>query len=436
MAERAAPQRRRPDADTARGPGVLPSLTPSAPGRPLDRDVRARMEAGFGHDFSRVRVHADQRSTAAARSVGALAFTTGTDIVLDADRFSPGTVVGRRLLAHELAHVVQQAGAPAAARTSPTTTGMTAPHHPSERAADAAADAVLSGRSPASAHPVPAGTVQRQHGDVKLAEHREEVFARLRVDHAKARTRNLSLSAASGLGWATKLGAVAGGRYKDLAELWSRAAYDEFADALARVQFDLGFPERELDGVLGLGTWSRMAGLGESMAAISTVSQGLCYEATNARLERAHRLSTGKQLTLPEDRDAQTFKVILASIPPRMLDVDVSYRGTGAAGALVYAGLGTFVPAAQMWTGGLRPGAAMQVWKHQKAYDLLREGQIDVGGKKRRINDSDTDYYGTSFVFVRYDTDTNERLLVRHFDSVEWHRRGDWAVWVAANTTP
>jgi hypothetical protein len=66
------------------------------------------MEYAFGADFSGVRVHTDPAAAASARSIGALAFTSGSDVVFDSGRYAPGTSEGRRLLAHELAHVAQQ----------------------------------------------------------------------------------------------------------------------------------------------------------------------------------------------------------------------------------------------------------------------------------------------------------------------------------------
>jgi hypothetical protein len=66
------------------------------------------MEARFGHDFSRVRIHADAGAAAAARAAGAAAYTLGPDITFAAGRYDPGSPAGRALLAHELAHVVQQ----------------------------------------------------------------------------------------------------------------------------------------------------------------------------------------------------------------------------------------------------------------------------------------------------------------------------------------
>jgi len=66
------------------------------------------MEPRFGHDFSHVRVHADEQAAESARAVNALAYTVGRDIVFGRGRYAPGSTEGRRLLAHEMAHVVQQ----------------------------------------------------------------------------------------------------------------------------------------------------------------------------------------------------------------------------------------------------------------------------------------------------------------------------------------
>jgi len=79
--------------------------------QPLDEATRAFMEPRLGHDFSKVRVHADARAAEAARSVSALAYTVGNEVAFGAGQFSPHTTTGRRLLAHELTHVAQQRGA-------------------------------------------------------------------------------------------------------------------------------------------------------------------------------------------------------------------------------------------------------------------------------------------------------------------------------------
>jgi len=80
----------------------------AAGGHPLDADTRAFMEPRFQKDFSHVRLHSDARAGASARAVQARAFTIGHHIVLGSGEYAPGTAAGQALLAHELAHVVQQ----------------------------------------------------------------------------------------------------------------------------------------------------------------------------------------------------------------------------------------------------------------------------------------------------------------------------------------
>lgn len=82
-------------------------------GERLEPDVRAAMEARFAHDFGQVRVHTDAASAASARAVAADAYTVGSHVVFDTGRYAPRTAQGGRLLAHELAHTLQQQASPA-----------------------------------------------------------------------------------------------------------------------------------------------------------------------------------------------------------------------------------------------------------------------------------------------------------------------------------
>lgn len=82
-----------------------------SPGQQLDAASRAFFEPRFGHNFGHVRVHADPKAAASARAVNALAYTVGQDVVFGEGRFAPNSAAGRRLLAHELAHTVQQRSA-------------------------------------------------------------------------------------------------------------------------------------------------------------------------------------------------------------------------------------------------------------------------------------------------------------------------------------
>jgi hypothetical protein len=112
----------------------------------LDGKVLALMESGFGHDFSRVRVHADADAARSAHALGARAYTVGEDVVFGHGAYDPNSAAGRRLIAHELAHVVQQSEAPAAPARA-----VSSPRHPSEGLARSAAERVAAGASaPAS----------------------------------------------------------------------------------------------------------------------------------------------------------------------------------------------------------------------------------------------------------------------------------------------
>lgn len=81
-----------------------------SPGQPLDPATRAFMEPRFGHNLGHVRIHTDDQAAKSARAVNARAYTVRGDIVFDHDRFVPDTPAGKRLLAHELTHIVQQRG--------------------------------------------------------------------------------------------------------------------------------------------------------------------------------------------------------------------------------------------------------------------------------------------------------------------------------------
>jgi hypothetical protein len=93
----------------------------NSPGQPLNSTTGAFFEQHFGQDFSHVHVHTDQRAAASADAIRASAYTVGSDIVFGSAAFTPETQQGRRLLAHELTHVVQQQqqSAPSALQRQP-----------------------------------------------------------------------------------------------------------------------------------------------------------------------------------------------------------------------------------------------------------------------------------------------------------------------------
>ena len=81
-------------------------------GRPLDRSLSSTLEQGMGESLADVRVHTDDSAAALARAVSARAFTVGRDIFFGDGEYRPGTLEGDQLVAHEVAHVIQQREAP------------------------------------------------------------------------------------------------------------------------------------------------------------------------------------------------------------------------------------------------------------------------------------------------------------------------------------
>jgi hypothetical protein len=133
-------------------------------GQPLDHDTRGFMESRLGHDFSDVRVHTDAKASQSAQSVQAHAYTVGNDIVFQSGQYAPDTAAGKRMLAHELTHVVQQRSGPVDGTPAPGGINISNPSDAFERAAERSADQVMAGGSAEMAAPAPP-SVQRQDAE-------------------------------------------------------------------------------------------------------------------------------------------------------------------------------------------------------------------------------------------------------------------------------
>ena len=163
-------------------------------GRPLDQSTQTQMESAFGQDFQDVRVHTGGEATASAQRLGAHAYTVGSDVVFADGQYDPGSASGQKVLAHELAHVVQQRSGPVDGTDTGTGVKVSDPGDRFERAAEETADRVTSGESPATAEtagtagasvqredvpedemeePVQGLWVQREEGEEELAEEAE-----------------------------------------------------------------------------------------------------------------------------------------------------------------------------------------------------------------------------------------------------------------------
>src|SRR5690606_33279225 len=93
---------------TGEAPSIVSDVVNSGGGKNLDNNTRSFMEKRFGYDFSHVKIHDDTVAAKSAQSINALAYTSGNNIVFNQGQYSPETNSGRKLLAHELTHVVQQ----------------------------------------------------------------------------------------------------------------------------------------------------------------------------------------------------------------------------------------------------------------------------------------------------------------------------------------
>jgi hypothetical protein len=129
----------------------------SSPGQPLDSQARASMEPRFSDDFSRVRVHSDAKAAESAQAVSARAYTVGRNIVFGPGQYAPETSAGKELLAHELAHVIQQG------QTTPAfePLAISSPGDRGEREADSAAHEFVAG-GPIPALSTAAAAILRQ----------------------------------------------------------------------------------------------------------------------------------------------------------------------------------------------------------------------------------------------------------------------------------
>ncbi|HSQ23355.1 MAG TPA: DUF4157 domain-containing protein, partial [Pyrinomonadaceae bacterium] len=114
-----------------------------SPGKSLDTETRAVMESRFGHNFTNVRVHADECAAESARALNASAYTVGNDVVFGAGQYEPKKPRGQFLIAHELAHVAQQGGSDVGVQPL----SLEPDNSPAEREASAAATSVWLGQS-------------------------------------------------------------------------------------------------------------------------------------------------------------------------------------------------------------------------------------------------------------------------------------------------
>ena len=150
----AGPSRKSSHSTGGRMPAIVQRVL-NSPAPSLDSNTRAFFEPRFGHDFSRVRVHSDAEAAASARAMHASAYTVGRHMAFDVGKYEPGTKEGQKLIAHELAHAVQQNQAATIGRLS-----LGEPSDQSEREAGRSSEAIHDG--PVSIRSQRPLSVQRQ----------------------------------------------------------------------------------------------------------------------------------------------------------------------------------------------------------------------------------------------------------------------------------
>lgn len=173
-------------------PSIVHDVIASS-GQALDAVTQSDMERRFAHDFSRVRIHTDARAAASAQAVQAHAYTVGQHVVFGAGRFAPTTHEGRHLLAHELAHTVQQENA-----------GERRQHRlivrdsdsADERAADRAADIAVRGGAHArpplvTGHSTPGRALQRKGSGLLPPQKVHDVYLKWIEVYFKSRGTNV-----------------------------------------------------------------------------------------------------------------------------------------------------------------------------------------------------------------------------------------------------
>ena len=234
----------------------------------------------------------------------------------------------------------------------------------------------------------------------------------VKIDYDKATRRNKKY--ATSLKWESRLAELK----PEWDKAWKAANYGDFADLVADFQWAQGLDS--IDGELGPTTWNRVRPIGEVIAERNVnwpKSEWVCSIASQERVTEGYQQATGTPLV--DKARSEEFRIIHHSISSRMKEVDEQYRATGAAGALVFLGVGTFVDQEEIWEDkALKPGAAMQVWRKKSDVERVKQGKEPLST-------------GTSFVFLEYVGD--DAMLVKHFGAKEKIKKRTYQYWVGAN---
>jgi hypothetical protein len=156
-------------------PSAVPSIVHdvlNSPGQALDSETNAFFEPRLGHDFSKVRVHTDAQAEESARSINAYAYAVGKNIVFGHNQYSPETENGKKLIAHELIHVLQQSKGPISSG-SIDKLSISDPNEESEQEAEIAAEQLITGNYEINGNIYPKCNFNPHLVNIKL--HRDDI---------------------------------------------------------------------------------------------------------------------------------------------------------------------------------------------------------------------------------------------------------------------
>lgn len=337
---------------TKENPGQTSEVTPDLEshiqslrgcGQPLPESIRAFFEPRFGHDFSQVRIHTDARAAESAQALNARAFTAGRDVIFGAGQYVPETNSGKKLLAHELTHMVQQNYIRVMGRLDSQPVAAKNLHKDPSRIMSTLTNNISRQRTSFSLSPQ---IVEQQRKSI----------------HTLISPINLILQ-----------------RQEETKEKKSKSTKTEV------LEFNR---EKGVPSELGAKVLDIIEGQIEN--GIDVPEE--CVKASFVRIEEAYTELGGTRF--PPHGAIEVFEVIWNSATKSKYWKDKfhkqlkPYKGKGAAGAIFYAGLGYIVPWKKIWT-DLQPGAVLQLWKNYSAYKDVRD--------KREVSRR-----GHSVIFVRY----------------------------------
>src|SRR6202043_2499008 len=145
-------------------PSLVKNVVVSGGGSPLDSDTKGFIEARLGAEFGDVRIRTDGAASEKVKSVQAHAYTVGRDVVFQSGKYAPESDSGKRMLAHELTHVVQQRSGPVDGTPAPGGIKISHPSDSFEQAAESSADRAMAGAAPLASAAAP-GAAQRVTDD-------------------------------------------------------------------------------------------------------------------------------------------------------------------------------------------------------------------------------------------------------------------------------